>query len=407
MPNKLLFISRWFPFPPDNGSKLRVYHLLRQLSSRYEIHLVSFTGDGEARPEAIEALQSICHSVDVVPYPGYRPTQLKALLGFFSSQPRSVVATHSLAMREIVAGLARKHLFDVVIASQIDMAPYALDVKAPVRILEELEISGYIDAINQQRTQVGRWRRLLTLVKTKRYFAKMAGRFDGVTVVSERELQEVGRISSEHTCIEVIPNGVELLEVPAGSAGPEPDSLIYTGAVTYSANMDAVRYFVEEIFPLVLKRRPQAKLYVTGKTGGLALTQPPFNLPGFKGRLVFTGYLPEIRQKVQESWVSIVPIRQGGGTRLKILESLAVGTPVVSTRKGAEGLNLIDGHDLLLADTPTMFAAQVVRLLEDPALRTSLGDQGRQAVAEQYDWDKIGLRLIDFLEHVRLEQRKI
>jgi glycosyltransferase involved in cell wall biosynthesis len=406
MLKKLLFISRWFPYPPDNGSKIRIFNLLKQLASQYEIHLVSFIQDGEATPEAINALLSLCASVDVVPYPGYRPTQVKALLGFFSSAPRFVVATRSLAMKEVVEGQACKHMFDVVVASQMDMASYALPVKAPVRVLEELEISGYIDAKIQKRTFLGRWRQALTLFKTRRYFGRLASRFDGVTVVSERERQEIKRLSHVPSCVEVIPNGVDISGGTLPDVAPEPGSLIYSGSVTYFANLDAVRYFLEEIFPLVLRQSPQVKFYVTGRTKSI----PPAGLsinPSLKDNFIFTGYLPDIRQKVASSWASVVPLRQGGGTRLKILESLAVGTPVIATSKGAEGLSLVPERDYLLADSPPEFAAQILRLLEDPVLRTRLSEQGRKIVGQEYDWNQIGQRFNDFLERVRLEQRKV
>jgi glycosyltransferase involved in cell wall biosynthesis len=309
-------------------------------------------------------------------------------------------------MKEVVEGQACKHLFDVVVASQIDMASYALPVKAPVRVLEELEISNYIDAKAQKRTRLGRWRQALTLFKTRRYFGRTASRFDGVTVVSERERQEILHLSHSPSCVEVIPNGVDISANQLPPGDPDPGSLIYSGSVTYFANLDAVRYFVEEIFPLVLQQSPQVKFYVTGKTKGVPLDSLPIN-NSLKDSVIFTGYLPDIRQKVASAWASVVPLRQGGGTRLKILESLAVGTPVIATSKGVEGLSIVAERDFLLADSPTEFAAQILRLLEDPALRSRLSEQGRNIVGQDYDWNQIGVRFNDFLERVRLEQRKV
>jgi glycosyltransferase involved in cell wall biosynthesis len=312
-------------------------------------------------------------------------------------------------MKEVVEGLARKHMFDVVIASQVDMAPYAVNIKTPVRILEELEISGYIDAKAQQRSPLGQWRHALTLFKTRRYFRSTAGKFDGVTVVSNREQQEIIQLFHNASCVEVIPNGVDLdwIGSQTDHNQPEPDSLLYSGSVTYFANLDAVRYFLQDIFPLVLKERPQARFYISGSTKGVDLSSQPLQDPLLKDRVIFTGYLPDIRRRVIDSWASVVPLRQGGGTRLKILESLALGTPVISTSKGAEGLNLKPGRDYLMANTPDEFAACVIQLLKDAELRRTLSLQGRKAVEEMYDWDQIGKRFLEFLERVRVEQRKL
>lgn len=403
---RLLFISRWFPYPPDNGSKIRVYHLLDALKGKYEVHLVSFYQPGEGGLHAQEALSQLCASVTAVPYQGYRSGDLKALMGFFSPLPRSVAASHSADMQAALDSLFRRMSFDLVIASQIDMAPYALQVPAPVRILEELEFSSYVDAARQAPSRLGRWRKGLTLQKTAPYFAATARKFQGVTVVSERERREIARIAGQLDCLEVIPNGADLPDLNDEPVDPEPGSLIYPGAVTFYANLDAVQYFAEQIMPQVLKVDPRVKLTVTGSTGNVDLHLYPFDMPEIRDYIIFTGYLAEIRRQISRSWICVVPIRQGGGTRLKILEALACGTPVIATSKGAEGLDLVNGNDLIIADDPQEFASQVLRLLGDPLLRARLSHQGRQSVIQKYDWSRIGTRFIDFLERVQVEHQQ-
>ncbi|NIV37258.1 MAG: glycosyltransferase [Anaerolineae bacterium] len=176
---------------------------------------------------------------------------------------------------------------------------------------------------------------------------------------------------------------------------PEADALVYSGALTYSVNFDAVDFFLREVFPLIQAKRPTVKLSVTGKLEGVPIDRLPAN-----DGLVLTGYLDDVRPTVARSWACVVPLRVGGGTRLKILEALALGTPVVSTSVGAEGLKVTPGVDILIADEPTEFADATLRLLEDPGLRAELAANGRRLVRERYDWDQIGEQLDRFLRQV-------
>jgi glycosyltransferase involved in cell wall biosynthesis len=148
---------------------------------------------------------------------------------------------------------------------------------------------------------------------------------------------------------------------------------------------------------LIQVERPQVKLAITGKLDGVAVDR----LPVVKNNgLVLTGYLADVRPTITRSWISIAPLRLGGGTRLKILEALALGTPVVATSKGAEGLNLVPERDILIADTPADFAAAVIRLLQDATLREALSQNGRRAVETHYDWQIIGQQFNNFIEAI-------
>jgi glycosyltransferase involved in cell wall biosynthesis len=235
----------------------------------------------------------------------------------------------------------------------------------------------------------------LTWLKMRSYVRRLLQDFDGCTVVSRQEHARVRQVAPDYHNVEIIPNGIDLAGYHGDHGVPEPDTIVYAGSLTYSANFDAVRYFLEEIYPLIQRARPSVKFSVTGKLDGV----PVDSLPRYDG-VTFTGYLNDVRPAVARSWVSVVPLRQGGGTRLKILESLALRTPVVSTTKGAEGLDLVDGRDLLIADAPADFAAAVLRMLDDSALRERLRTNGRREVAAKYDWHAIGQNLCGFAERM-------
>jgi GT2 family glycosyltransferase len=202
-------------------------------------------------------------------------------------------------------------------------------------------------------------------------------------------------LAPRHVVLEVIPNGVDV-EACAGTFGSaETDTLVYAGALSYEANFDAVLYFARSILPLIRLERPGVRLRVTGRaTPGQIAT-----LPSAEG-IEFTGYLDDVRPTIARSWAEVVPLRKGGGTRLKVLEALALGTPVVSTPKGVQGLEIEAGQHALVADSSAKFAAATVDLLGKPELRQRLAIAGCELVRERYDWRDIGRRFNDLVIQV-------
>ncbi len=396
---KILFCSRWFPYPPDNGSKIRIFNLIKQLSSRHEVYLVSFTSE-RLSDERVAAIRHYCQGLDVAYYKPFRPGRSKALLGFFSRRPRSVVDTYQIEMQRLVERVGRERSFDAIVASQSDMALYALALPNLPKIFEEVELTTLYERFVRERRPLKKLRNGLTWWKLSRYTAGLLRAFDGCTVVSETEREWVLQVSSGYGPIGIVLNGVDVAHHAIDFGFPEADTLVYSGALTYDANFDAVDFFLREVFPLIQIERPEVKLSITGKVDGVPIDR----LPGHDG-VIFTGYLDDIRPKVAQSWVNIVPLQIGGGTRLKILESLALGTPVVSTSKGAEGLDLIPGRDILIADEPADFATTVLRLLQDARLRETLSYNGRLAV-KKYDWQIIGQKFCDFVEKIAARKQK-
>lgn len=380
---RVLFLSRWFPHPANNGSKIRVLNLLKALQVEHEVVLLSFATE-EVVPSSRAAMQTICSDVRVVPYRGFRPAGLKARLGFFAPSPRSVVDTFSLEMQTAVEAVAASWQPELVMASQLDMAPYALGVRYAVRVLEELELAVPADAFQRSRGAL-RLRRGLTWWKLRHYLRRTLPAFDLCTVVSALERDLVKQVCPAGPPVHIVPNGADLATLNRVQATPAPGTLIYSGALSYHANFDAVHHLLAEIFPLILAQAPETRLLVTGSTQGVAVEQLP-QCPNVH----FTGYLDDIWSAVAGSWVSVVPLRLGGGTRLKVIESLALGTPVVATPKGVEGLDLRADEDVMVGADPQTFANKTLALLSDANLRQQLSAQGRRAVT-CYDWASIGV----------------
>jgi len=387
---KILFLSPWFPAPAVNGSKIRIYHLLRTLAGQHDIHLISFIRPGELVD--IPATESLCSQVETVPYHEFQPGSWRARLGFFSSTPRSVIDTFSNDMKNIVQ--AKESWPDVVVASQIVTARYASSIHTAARIFEEVELSSGRDAwINTSGFQ--RFRRRLTWEKTRLYMRRLLPKFNALTTVSMVEQDILGQVAPGCARVEMVPNGIDIVANSPDWGKPVPNRLVYSGALTYSANYDAVQYFLETILPLIRQHNPQAHLQVTGTTQGIKIDDLPLD-----ESVNLIGFVEDIRPVVAGAWVCVVPLRQGGGTRIKILEAMALGTPVVATSKGAEGLDVTHNENILIADHPGEFALHVVRLLNDSELRARLVMNARRLVVQRYSWDQIGKEFCDLVESV-------
>ena len=390
---RILFISRWYPYPPDNGSKIRIYNMLRQLSRRYEISLVSFReADDQVDSARIEHVRGFCSEVRVVPYREYNPSSPGALLGLLSTQPRYLIDTHSREMDMAIRDACRSLSPDLVLASQMDTLPYALRVGGPI-VLEELELAVHREAIRRSRTTPGRIRARLSWAKLASYLRSTLPRVSVCTVVSERERQHLLTAAPAYQRVAVLPNAVDVRTYDFASEAVVRNTLVFCGSLTYRANYDALLYFLTEIYPLIVQRVPDVKLYVTGSTTGVDLASLP-DQPG----VIYTGRLTDVRPLVASCSASVVPLRVGGGTRLKILESMALGTPVVSTSKGAEGLDASDNEHVFITDSAPQFARRTVELMQSPETRLRMGWNARRLVEDRYDWAVIGQRLDDLLE---------
>ena len=402
---KILFLSTWFPYPLDTGARIRVHHLLKALANHHDVHLISFMKEAKGE-NLIPTLHDWGIEVEIIRGDPYWRDPSKALIGHLSLKPRDVVIRYSEEMARLVSQATSRHQFDVIIASFTDTAPYAIAMQGIPRILEEHNFltSWMEERFRSKSSPPKRAANWVTWQKCRRYERWLYPQFDACTMVSEKDRNAVrANIPQYQGPLEVIPNGVDTGRNRPGLADPQPNTLVFNGALTYYANADAMRFFLEEVLPLIHTRRPGVRLDITGRTDGVDLSKLPLD-----GNVTLTGYLDDVRPTVAGSWACVVPLRVGGGTRLKILEAMALGTPVVSTTKGAEGLEVTPEHDILIADDPNSFAEQTIRLLNEPELRQHLSSNGRKLVEQKYDWQQIGQRFCDFVELAsQLATRKV
>lgn len=394
---KILFLSTWFPYPPNQGSKIRAYYLLKSLTERHEVALVTYE-DVDLDPAWVEHIRQLCAQVEIVQRKPFAASKGKTLLGWLSPLPSAVVGMHAPEMAERVKQVAQAWVPDCVVALTFVTAPYALEACEAPKVLDIDNFMARMlqEAIPLAESPTGRFRRWLAYRKFLGYERRIYPKFDLCLAVTESDRGQVlQQMPLKPEQVIVAPNGVDTRYNRLEAVPPLPNSLIFNGALTYSANYDAVAYFLAEIFPTILRQAPGARLRVTGGTQGVDLDALRLD-----GQVELTGYLPDIRPAVAESWACVVPLRMGGGTRLKILEAMALGTPVISTPKGAEGLEVQDGVHLLLADNASEFAAQVLRLLGSPELRDSLRRNAARLVAEKYEWSLIGAGFCQAVEQM-------
>ncbi len=393
---KILFLSSWFPYPPDNGSRLRAFYLLQGLAQKHEVTLITFT-DPEQSPQDAAPLNALVPRVITFPRRMYQPRRAQALAGFFSAQPRSLADTFDPHVEQSLRETAREG-FDLIFAFQLSMAVYARSQPNPAKIFDEVELGLYADLYRNARG-IARLRHGLTWYKYTRYIRNLTRAFPQVTVVSALEREMLARAGVPLNRIQVVPNGVDCENEKFADAPREPFTLIYNGALTFDANYDAMRYFVSEILPRLRVLEPRVHIKITGRAPQFAINELSQD-----NVVSFTGYVADARAAVAGAAVCVVPLRKGGGTRLKILEAMAVGTPVVATSKGAAGLALQDQEHLLIADTPEEFARATLRLLHDPALRSKLARAARERVCQEYDWRVIQKKMERLVEQVALQK---
>ena len=389
---RILFLSTWFPFPPDNGSKIRVKYLIQALGERHEVTLLSFAFQ-TAQPEAAQGLS--CKTIRTIAVNPFMVNQTSDLKRFLSKTP--VIYRPIGKMQRLVQETLRASSFDVLIASTELMATYALQAKSEkTMVLEEHNslTQQMRERYENSGTGIRSIRNWLSWQKTRRYEGQLFNQFDLVTMVSRQDKE-----TSEHHLkgftgpVALVPNEVDCVLYKPGSAIKKPHQLILKGSLTYQANYDVMAYFLSQIYPLIRAQIPSVELLITGSTSSVDLE----NL-ALDETVVLTGFVADIQSLVAESAVCVVSLRQGGGSRLKILEAMALGTAVVSTSKGAEGLAVVDGKHLIIADEAHDFANKVVALLRSTASQERLSVNARELVEENYDWRQIGERFVNLLE---------
>lgn len=377
----LLMITPYLPYPPVSGGRMRTYYLLKHLRQDFDITLICY-GRPEELALDITPLGTLC-DYHVVERDGSPSTIQAALMSLTSPRSITMRLYDTPAMQaKIRAVLAQKPATIIHVESFYMLQNVPEDAGAPVFLSEPaIEYRAWGQHARVAKPFYTRPGILIEALKMRLTEPKWWAKADAVGAMSEVDAEIIKKTAPDAT-VYLAPNGVDVdFFAPAPDRVRDTRTAVYMGDYKYFPNTDAVRYFVEEIMPLIVAHKPDFHLTLLGK-------DPTPDIVALAGdRVTVTGMVEDTRPYLHQSALFICPLRSGSGTRFKLMEALACGCAVVSTSIGAEGLNAVDGEQMLLRDTPESFAQAVVELLDDPERVAELGRKGREWVIPHHGWE--------------------
>jgi len=393
---RILLLSPWFPSPPFGGALIRVHETLRHLSRHHRVTLIApLAGD----PERVAPLRKMCETVVAVPVSETAGAVVGRLAtGLVRGMPLIQGLHCDREMAREVRRLTSRDAFDVIHVEHSFMAPYLDHVSRDSRAKTVLSMHNVESLRFRRELQTAGWstRRLALLtdhVLFGSWEEKAIRRFDGIVAVSGFEETWI-RTHAPGAAVTVVPNGVNIDHF---SPAPSPHSsrtIVFPGLMNYPPNVDAVVWFCDAVLPRVLDRHPDVRFVIVGDK-----PTPQVVALGLRPHVEVTGRVADVRPYLAACAAVVVPLRSGAGTRLKILEALSMKRPVVSTRQGAEGLDITHGTHALIGDSPNEIADHLCAVIKKPDLAARLATAGRHLVETQYDW-KSCFRGLDDLYHV-------
>lgn len=398
---KILFLTQIVPFPPDAGPKVKTYHVIRALAGQgHSVTLVSFVRPEEVRH--IPALREICEAVHTVPIRRSWIADVGYMIrSYLTNRPFLIERDDMRLMQETVDRLVREDNFQFIHADQLTMVQFGIRGASAVPGKKPKVI---FDAHNAVWTIVERMKETARFFlkpvlavearRVKQYEGELLRTVDHVLAVTDIDrnlLEEAMHFSKPGkndrvSPITVIPIAVDTQKLQPVNRKIGSKNIVTLGTLHYPPNADGIRWFFNEVFPLVRERVPDATLTIIGKNPPLDFIELAERNPGV---IRVTGYVDDLRPYLEESALMVVPVRAGGGMRVRILEAFAYAMPVVTTTVGLEGIHGTPDHDVIVADTPAEFASRTVELLQTPALQETLAVNGRNLAVAKYDWQAV------------------
>ncbi len=398
----VLFLTQVLPYPLVGGAKIRAYFVLRYLSAKYRITLVSFTRSDDILNH-IQHLESFCEQVVTVPILRARwRDAVSAVKSFITGHPAVIYRDNMPAMKRVLRNLVAHRQYDIVHTDQTPMAQYGLYVREQkngrnARLILDQHNALY-KVVDRQADQMSGWQRTLwksESTRLARYEAKLIREYDSILTVSEADkeallsLLEEGEKPGLAPKFSAVPICIDPDDRKYLKRRPSSTDIVFLGTMYWPPNSEAVLWFAREIMPRVLAKVPESNFIVIGKNppGEVKALEAADSL--ISGNIQISGYVSDPEHLLEKCSVFIVPMLAAGGMRVKILDAWLWGLPIVSTTIGAEGVELRPGENIIIADDPDVFSEAIVNLLRNKQLANSLSENGRSWVVENYNWQRV------------------
>ncbi|PID58038.1 hypothetical protein CSB45_04940 [candidate division KSB3 bacterium] len=378
----ILFLTQRVPYPPNKGDKLRSFHEIRYLARRHQVALLCLTDDEqEIRYE--HKLQKFCRSVKVV-YQSPLQSKMRALLSLTTSNPLTLPFFYSPRLADLVRTSIQRGEYDLIFVYCSSMAQY-VPQNCPIPAIID-----FVDVDSEKWAQYAKYAQFPWTViyrresrKLRAYESQITKRFQHGFLVSEQEVKDFHRLVSAWDALTALPNGVDFRVFHPGSGEYDSHNLVFTGAMDYFANIEAMQYFCHDILPRIRKEIPDVSLSIVGSKPSEAVRQLAEELPG----VTVTGFVESVLPYLHKAAVFVAPMRIARGVQNKILEAMAAGVPVVISSLGFEGLTATPGRDVFVEDDAKDFARQVISLIRDAALRRTVAERARKCIEDHYNWE--------------------
>lgn len=385
---RILFLTQICPYPPTNGGAIKTYNILKHLGSKHEVSLLMFIRS-DTKLTDLEHLSQYCRQVDFYAIKRFAARNLlDAAASLVKNESFIITRDRHSGMRARVREVLHDH--DLIYVDHLQMSQFVpSNVPCPVvldehnvewRIIRRFAVAG--TPLLQRLLSALEWRKL------RAYELSACRKADLVLTVTpnDRNILVNSGISADK--VDSLPIGVDVDQVRPVSLDPESKSILSFGTMSWPPNVDAIRHFVREIYPLIKGNVPDVRFTVVG-------SKPPPEIKALEKdpSIKVTGFVGDTRPYAEAAAVFVVPLRIGSGMRVKILDAMALGLPVVSTSVGCEGISLQPGRHALIADSPAKFADCVAKLIGNPHMRETIGSAGRSLVESHYAWQPILERL--------------
>lgn len=392
----ILIIANRFPYPPFRGDKLKIFNLATQLSQQHNLHLITFA-ELESDYNDIDKISHLFKTIEVIRLPKWK-SFLNVALGLLGNKPLQVNYFKSKEFQIKLDILLLNQSFDVLHIQHLRMAQYAINKTDYKRILD---LPDAFSLYWERRKTIKRniFQKILDNIESKKVFnyeALILKKFN-LNLVCSTEDQKYLIQKHNTQNVQVLPNGVDIEKFKMGAHSySHNETLLFTGNMDYAPNVDAVIYFVKEIFPLIKLQFPKVKFIIAGQRP----IQKVLDLQQEKDVEV-TGFIPDLADMYNVASVVVAPLRFGAGTQNKVLEAMSMGIPVVCTNIGFEGLGITNGEGAFMETNTDGFAQKVCELLSSESLRIQTGHKGNTVITQKFSWQGVAYSLNQYYKSLQ------